>query len=221
MQICRQGNGHYLSGINNQDFFFEEGNVKLITDGCSSGLYSEVGSKFFCQLFSKLPTRFDVNKFEENVEIVFNKICSLNGHTSRADFENFILNNMLFTIIACFELEDRFVVKFIGDGYIVSINSSNLLSYIRLNYGKAPPYYSYNKIKTDIYPKKLNFKCFEFSKSEFKKIGIASDGIAPIAEKRIDESFDDFFLGKDSLYTPEGIINSNHSLFYDDVTILF
>ena len=33
MQICRQGNGHYLDGLNNQDFFFREANVMLITDG--------------------------------------------------------------------------------------------------------------------------------------------------------------------------------------------
>lgn len=221
MQICRQGNGHYLSGINNQDFFFAEKSVKLITDGCSSGSFSEVGTRLFCQLFSTLETRFEVDKFEENVKEVFARICALTGEDSGEAFSNFIIDNMLFTIIACFELEDRFIVKFIGDGYIITVNAENLVSFIRLNYGKAPPYYSYNMIQTNTYPSELGFKTFEFSKSDFKKVGIASDGVAPIAEKRISESFDDFFLGKKSIYTPEGIIKANHSSFYDDVTILF
>ena len=221
MQICRQGNGHYLDGLNNQDFFFEEGPLKLITDGCSSGRFSEVGTRLFCQLFSTLETRLDVSKFEENVEAVFQKIRTLVCENAQDGFANFIHDNMLFTIIACFELEDKFIVKFIGDGYIVTVNSHDLVSYIRLFYGKAPPYYSYNIIESGIYPEKLCFKTFEFSKNDFKKVGIASDGIAPIAEKKISESFDNFFLGKKTVYSPEGIIRSNQSAFYDDVTILF
>lgn len=221
MQLCRQGNGHYSSGLNNQDFFYAEGNLKLITDGCSEGRFSEVGTRLFCQLFSKLETRFDPDKFEENVETVFTQICSIYHPQSEDEVSNFIVDNMLFTIIACFETEEQFIIKFIGDGYIVTVNSEDLVSYIRLFYGKAPPYYAYNKLSTTVYSKNLDFKTFEFSKKDFKRVGIASDGIAPIAEKRIDEDFDSFFQGKKSKYSPEGIINSHHTLFYDDVTILF
>ena len=218
MQICRQGNGHYLDGLNNQDFFFREANVMLITDGCSSGRFSEVGTRLFCQTFSRLESRLDLNCFEDNVKAVFDKVLAFSGKQSHKDF---IVDNMLFTIIACFELEDKYVVKFIGDGYIITINKEDLLSYIRLSYGKAPPYYSYNIIQTDAYSKPLKFKTWEFSKQDFKKIGIASDGIAPIVDGKVKPSFEDFFLNKKTIYTPEGVIKSNHSSFYDDVTILF
>ena len=219
MKICRQGNGHYLNGLNNQDFCYMEENLKLITDGCSAGKFSEVGTRLFVQLFSKLDNRFDVDKFESNVEKVFSKISSLTGVSSK-DKAEFIANNMLFTIIACFELDDKFVVKFIGDGYIVTVNSMDMVSYTRLFYGKHPPYYAYNKLNSQLYSEKLKFKTFEFDKKHFKQVGIASDGISPIAEKKISDSFDPFILGKDSKYTAEGVIQSNKSMFFDDITIL-
>ena len=221
MQICRQGNGHYCSGLNNQDFFLADKNLLLITDGCSSGQFSEVGTRLFAQIFSQLDNKHDCNKFEENVETVFTRICSLSENSSSEKLTQFIVDNMLFTIIACFELEDRFVVKFIGDGYIITLNSQNLVSYIRLSYGKRPPYYAYNKVPAGMYSKPLSFKTFEFSKQDFKKVGIASDGFAPIAEKRIADDFRPYFLGKKSEYSPEGIIRSNNNLFSDDVTILW
>ena len=219
MKICRQGNGHYLNGLNNQDFCYAEGPLKLITDGCSSALFSEVGTRLFAQQFGILEERFDVNKFEENVETVFNKIFSMFTNDSKAK-EDFIVNNMLFTIIACFELDDKWIIKSMGDGYIITLNDENTVSYIRLFYGKTPPYYAYNKLNTSIYSEPLRFKTFEFPKNCFKKIGIASDGFSPIVEKKIPESFETFILGTDSKYTPEGIIKSSQSSFFDDITIL-
>lgn len=219
MQICRQGNGHYLSGLNNQDFCYMDKNLKLITDGCSAGLFSEVGTRLFVQQFSHLANRFDVNSFETNVEKAFESISHI-ASGSVEERNEFITNNMLFTIIACFELEDKFVVKFIGDGYIITVNQQKMVSYIRLFYGKTPPYYAYNKLPTSIYKDKLEFKTFEFPKKLFKMVGIASDGIQPIAEKKIDVNFDACILGEEKKYSPEGIIKSNHSSFFDDVTIL-
>lgn len=219
MKICRQGNGHYLSGLNNQDFCYMENNLKLITDGCSSGLFSEVGTRLFIQRFLHLNTRFDVDMFEHNVEQTFSSICT-SITNSKEERDEFITNNMLFTIIACFELEDKFVVKFIGDGYIITVNNNDMVSYIRLFYGKTPPYYAYTKIPTQSYSQELKFKTFEFPKSVFKNIGIASDGFSPIAENKIGEDFTPFILGTSSKYTPEGIIRSYQSSFYDDVTIL-
>lgn len=220
MQICRQGNGHYLSGLNNQDFCYMEKNLKLLTDGCSEGKFSEVGTRLFHQFFSLLDSRFDVNKFEENVEATFSKITSLFSDMGEQNTTDFIVNNMLFTIIACFELEDKFIVKYIGDGYIVTVNSNNMVTYIRLSYGKTPPYYAYNVLATNTYKDKLEFKTFEFSKEDFKKVGLASDGIMPIVEKRIADDFDPFILGTETKYTPEGIIKSNHTSFFDDITIM-
>lgn len=220
MQICKQGNGHYLDGINNQDFCYMEKNLKLLTDGCSEGKFSEVGTRLFNQCFSLIENRFEVDKFEENVKQTFIRISSMLYDKGEEKIKEFIVNNMLFTIIACFELEDKFVVKCIGDGYIITVNSEDTVSYIRLFYGKKPPYYAYNFLSTDSYKNGLEFKTFEFSKESFKNIGLASDGIAPIVDKRIDEDLTPFILGQETKYTPEGIIKSNQSSLYDDITIL-
>ena len=218
MQICRQGNGHYLNGINNQDFYYMEKNLKLLMDGCSEGKFSEVGTRLFYQYFSLLPDRFNLEKFEENVEKTFCKISSL--FSDLGDETQFIVDNMLFTIVACFELEDKFVVKYIGDGYIITVNSHYMVSYIRLSYGKTPPYYAYNFISTSTYERGLKFKTFEFSKEYFRNVGLASDGMLPIVDRKIVENFDKFILGTEKTYTPEGIIKSNQGDFFDDVTIL-
>ena len=220
MQICRQGNGHYLNGINNQDFCYKQGNLKLLTDGCSEGKFSEVGTRLFIQCFSMLESKFEVDKFEENVQKTFSKILSLFSDKGEDKVIEFIINNMLFTIIACYELDDKFVVKYIGDGYIITVNSNDMVSYIRLSYGKTPPYYAYNYLSTNAYNKKLDFKTFEFSKEDFKNVGLASDGLMPIVDGKIKESFDTHILGIDKIYTPEGIIKSNQSSFFDDITIL-
>lgn len=220
MQICKQGNGHYLNGINNQDFYYAEKNLKLIMDGCSEGAFSEVGTRLFYQFFRELEDRFSVEKFEENVGKVFSQIMDFFAKSGTKDVSKFIVDNMLFTIIACFELEDKYVLKYIGDGYIVTVNSSDMVSYIRLSYGKTPPYYAYNILDTGTYSQELKFKSFEFSKEDFKKIGIASDGIAPIVDKKVSDDFEKVILGKELRYTPEGIIKSNHTSFFDDVTIL-
>lgn len=220
MRICKQGNGHYVNDINNQDFYYADQNLKMVMDGCSEGKFSEVGTRLFAQFFEELDNRFDVQRFEKNVDEIFSKIVKIFSKYSGKDTKQFVVDNMLFTILACFELEDRFVVKFIGDGYIVAINNNDMVSYIRLSYGKTPPYYAYNMLKTENYDKKLEFKTFEFSKKDFKKIGIASDGFAPIVEKKISDDFESIILQKDKKYTPEGVIKSNHTSFFDDVTIL-
>ena len=189
INICRQGNGHYLNGINNQDFYYAEKNLKMIMDGCSEGRFSEVGTRLFYQFFCELEDKFNPNKFEENVKKVFDKMISFFGGSSSDCANKFIVDNMLFTIVACFEVEDRFVVKYIGDGYIITINSEDMLSYIRLSYGKMPPYFAYNFLDTGIYSEKLEFKTLEFLKEDFKKVGIASDGITPIVKKNTNRRF--------------------------------
>ena len=79
INICRQGNGHYLNGINNQDFYYAEKNLKMIMDGCSEGRFSEVGTRLFYQFFCELEDKFNPNKFEENVKKVFDKMISFFG----------------------------------------------------------------------------------------------------------------------------------------------
>lgn len=50
MIISSQGFGHFVKGINNQDFGIESSRAILILDGCSGAPYAEVGTKMFAQI---------------------------------------------------------------------------------------------------------------------------------------------------------------------------
>ena len=222
MKISRQGYTHYSDGINNQDFYYTEGNMKMILDGCSDSKYSEIGTRLFVQLFATLPNRTKLECFEENVKYVFDKLLEQFKfwYKSQEDLENFIMDNLLFTIVACFETENSFVVKLFGDGYVVTENHNDCVSYIKHYYGRRPTYYVYKYcelIPNNIF-KEYEFKTFTFSKEDFKEVGIASDGIAPIVKYDSLKTFDDIITSKlKSDYTAEGVILSNIQSFGDDV----
>lgn len=226
MTISKQGDGHYQDGINNQDFFyFKEGeNLKMVLDGCSQAKYSEVGTRLFVQLFSLLPNRLDLECFEENVKKTFDNLLESFKllYPTQEALEDFIMDNLLFTILACFETEDSFIVKMFGDGYIVTVNNQDRVSYLKYYYGRRPPYFVYKYCSLsdcDVF-KDYNFKTYTFSKKDFKKVGIASDGIAPIARGDLKQNFDNMIVSElDVDYKAESLITANVYLFQDDVTI--
>lgn len=222
MIVNSQGFKHFLNHINNQDFAYETSRMLLVLDGCSDGKYSEVGTRLFIQLFSRKEENDSVEKFESNVKEVFEDIIKMMRvfYPNQESFEkNFIMENMLFTIIACFELEDKFIVKMFGDGYIIAQNVYNELSYIKFSYGECPPYFAYtycNQIE-DFF-KHYKFKTFEFDKSIFKTVGIASDGILPIVKEL--KHMDIHICNANNVALKSAIRLSNQS-FGDDVTIAF
>lgn len=225
MLISKQGFGHYNAGINNQDFCFEENGFKILADGCSEGKFSEIGTRLFMQIFASLPDHAKLEKFEENVETTFQKILEFFSSiwTNPDQYQEAITNNLLFTIVACFELEDRFVVKMLGDGYIVTVNRHRNVSFLKYFFGKCPPYFAYHYCEhlQDERFKNYTFKTFEFLKTDFLKVGIATDGIEPIAKGLLKNSFDVFLQSEqDVVFSAEGIILANMNLFFDDVTIL-
>lgn len=222
MEINKQGHGHYLDGINNQDFFYKEENLKMVLDGCSDADYAEIGTRLFVQLFKLLEDRLNIDKFEDNVKQVFDELLDKFSfwYKTQEELEDFIMDNLLFTIIGCFETEEEYIVKIFGDCYIVTVNQNDRVSYIKCYYGKLPPYYAY-KYCVDTPFKESNFKTFKFSKKEFKKVGIASDGIAPLARGDFKTNFDSLLVSKiPADYSMEGVILSNRSFFDDDVTFL-
>lgn len=221
MLINLQGYGHFQDGKNNQDFGFEEENMILIVDGCTECEYSESGGRMFAQLFKQLPEHDNPNKFEQNIKVTFNSIIkwAKGWFPKDEELENFIEDNYLFTILACFKQEDKFIVKLYGDGYIVTINNKNMLSFIRLNYGKRPPYYAYNycsKDTRDIY-KNYNFREFVFPSKDFKNVGIATDGLQPIAKGFV-STFENIILKDGTQNQAKVAIEQNHYMFSDDVT---
>ncbi len=238
------GNTHAVKNKNNQDYFFKDSKVKVVLDGCSLGddfekSNTEVGTKLFASIFSMIPEekRDDPNMFEENVEGVFKQMLTainIKRETRSKSEVELALSLFSFTIIACFELEDGFVVKTMGDGYIISKNKSNQISYMKLEYeGNCPPYYIYNCFDGLIEEKgKIAFETYRFSKEHFSNIGVASDGISVLVDGNglsVDDIFrmDGFLLNLDWLPAPGcnnrivNIIGRNKVHFYDDVTILF
>lgn len=221
MLINSQGFEHFLQHVNNQDYFYETPRMLLVLDGCSSGKYSEVGTRLFTQLFSRKEENDSVEKFESNVKEVFDELVEMmrKYYPDQESLENeFIMENLLFTIIACFDCEDKFIVKMFGDGYIITQNEWNHLSYMKFSYGKCPPYFAYKyceHLTPNIF-KNYEFKTFEFDKKTFKSVGIASDGILPIVKGSA--QMDTYILKKDCVGLQMAIRMQNQA-FADDVTI--
>ena len=117
MIVSKLGCSHYSGGINNQDFYYSEDNLKMVLDGCSEAKYSEIGTRLFTQLFSTLPDKLKLERFESNIKITFDNLLEKLKfwYPDQKSLDDFIIDNLLFTILACFETEDSFVVKMFGD----------------------------------------------------------------------------------------------------------
>lgn len=220
MIITSQGFGHFTQGLNNQDFGIETSRMLLILDGCSEAKYSEVGTRLFAQLFSRKEEFDSVEKFEDNVKSFFDDLLEMMKKyypTKDALEKDFIMENLLFTIIACFETKTHYIVKLFGDGYVITQNNRNCISYIKFSYGKCPPYFAYKYCNAENFSQ-YQFKTFTFDKKKFPKVGIATDGIMPIAKGEIKGLEDNSIINGNEVLTAFGI-NAQRQSFYDDVTI--
>lgn len=222
MVINLQGFGHFQDDINNQDFALETSNMILLLDGCSGSRYSEAGTRLFSQLFFTLPDAENVEKFEENVKTTFDRLIEQLKvwYPDSYSLESFILENLLFTIIACFNMEDSYIVKIFGDGYIVTQNILDKISYIKFSYGEKPPYFAYKYCLETIEARefdKYEFQKFIFDKKSFKRVGIATDGIKPIANEYV-KGFDELLIKKAFSKSNEMIIRRSRQKFYDDTS---
>ncbi len=220
MILTTQGFGHFTNGINNQDFGIESGKMLLVLDGCSAAKYAEAGTRLFGQLFSRKEEWDNLDKFEDNVKSVFDDIIRMaeKYYPDQNSLErDFIMENLLFTIIACFEQENQYVVKLFGDGYIATQNIKGAVSYVKFSYGKCPPYYAYKYCTLpNLDFSEYEFKTFCCKKDEFQKVAIATDGIQPIVlnnEKDFDKGFATGNIGLMEL-----VVKGGRTGFQDDVT---
>lgn len=223
MIISSQGFGHFANGMNNQDFGMELKRMSIVLDGCSGAKYSEVGTRLFTQIFMKKEECENVEKFEDNVKSVFDEIIEMmkRYYNTPEDFEReFIMENLLFTIIACFETENEYIVKVFGDGYIITQNINENISYMKLSYGKCPPYFAYRycNLPEGKDFKDYNFKTFNFDKKKFIKVAVATDGIVPIVKGEVQGI--DNCIATENTSLAEMIIKTQKQKFYDDVTIV-
>ena len=233
MIISSQGFGHFVQGLNNQDFGSETSRMLLVLDGCSGAKFSEVGTRLFTQLFLRKEECDNPDKFENNVKEIFDDLTSrmekfykkCEDHEEHEDSKNhedfeeeFIMENLLFTIIACFETDDEYIVKLFGDGYIITQNIRGNISYMKFSYGKCPPYFAYKYCKdTQAEYNDYEFKTFHFDKKVFSNVVIASDGIMPFAKGEV-KGIDEAISEKNSSKIITAIKN-NRKIFDDDVTM--
>ena len=254
VKISKTGAEHIRCSVNNQDFAFSFMNLKAVADGCGSGKHSEVGTRLFGQLFAREVVLFidcvkrrnpaklrkyvnirnisDLEAHIRNKEIpeeafigivntVIEKMLSICNDTA------FVFENYCFTILACLEYEDEFVVYSCGDGFIIKENLEEI-SFEKLDDGEYPAYYIYNWIDPEKligYKEGVEFKVSRYSKKDYINIGVASDGL---------RFFDDLyepeqFKFKDNLSVAKSaqiqmLINRNNqkrSVFQDDISICF
>lgn len=254
VKVCKAGTEHSRCNVNNQDFAFSFMNLKAVSDGCGSGKHSEIGSHLFGQLLAREVSLFigyvntknavklfnyikggniqelaeSLNKgeFPEEafigiVNAVFEKMLSICNETA------FIFENYCFTILACFEYENEFVVYSCGDGFIIKEDREGI-TFDKLDDGEYPAYYVYNWIDPSNlkdYKKGVEFKVTRYCKTDYINVGVASDGL---------RFFDDLFepekykfrnnlsIGKGAQI--EMLINKNnkeYSTFKDDISICF
>ncbi|MDO4283409.1 MAG: hypothetical protein Q4D02_07205 [Clostridia bacterium] len=229
--INKMGSLHVFEDIANQDYFLAVDNIKMVLDGCSKDengewLKSEVGVKLFSQLFERLPKdiRNNPELLETCVNLIFDKLISL------ATDKSFISQNFCFTILIVYELEEKFVVKYCGDGYIITrkknvSEAEDELEYISLesecNEG-CPKYYVYNYISSKLYSEGVSFKTKEFSKEEYENVGIASDGLRYLLDlgfpvkSKLDENLLNDKAGRIRVQ-----IARNYDSIKDDITICY
>lgn len=217
--VNKLGSDHFAEERNNQDFCVSLPNVKIVLDGCGSQRFSEVGTRLFAQLFTEyMPETINETNFEERVKITFALLTHIFPK------EEYYASNLSFTILACFETEEEFVVYSCGDGYIIT-DDGEKIDFIKLDDGEYPKYYIYNYVNKENlqeYKEGVSFTTHHFPKTEVKNVGVATDGLRfyedlSILEKnKLVQALQEGKEGKIKI-----LINRNHLIFKDDITICF
>lgn len=225
--LSKIGSDHLWCSKNNQDYFLICDNIqvdntavslKMVLDGCGSGNNSEVGSQLFSQLFNSLPNeqKLDYNLFENNVDLIMKKLLAI------SDSASFIGNNLFFTILCVFELEDRFITKVCGDGYVITHKGDNI-EYLCFDNGEYPKYYLYNYLPENCrgqYTDGVTFETQEFFKTEYTNVGVATDGFRYVFDISDIEQYKlQTLLADKKTEKIEMLVNRNQQKFKDDVTI--
>ena len=111
--------------------------IGIVTDGCSSGKYSEVGAKLFTPYISDALTNIirlvGIDGLANHLTLaVIDKMRSFVNEFSYNDDVNFICDNLLFTIIGFVIYRGQFISFRFGDGYVNGnlIDENNIPNYI-------------------------------------------------------------------------------------------
>ncbi len=236
------GSYHIEYGINNQDSGFEYKNVNCVIDGCSEGKHSEVGAILFAKKLQELVINLeslnnlnirvdlsDIIKIYEKIKNVITRcsptILSLNYN----DYLRDMINYMCFTILYLEELKDAWILHICGDGYIILEDKNEIITFHEIDHSETPMYLAYSYIDKEhvglLENAKLGFKTYKFSKSEYKALGIASDGLRFVVGSEYEDNFKDLIKNRKKFVIMRKInqINNQHKnvggFFKDDLTI--
>ena len=211
MFINKVGMEHLESGMNCQDYGFVGEHSSYVCDGCSGGKHSEVGAKLFCH-FMRDPCAVTVTTFDNIVNFLGKEPQTLKNYCS-------------FTILRLEEEREDFLITYCGDGYIILQDHDGDITFEELSDGEYPKYYIYNYIAPEYlkhYKDGVSFSQKTYSKEEYAKVGIASDGLRYIlqADEELKQEFINCLKSGKELKT-KLFFNRNHKIFKDDVTIVF
>lgn len=216
MLINKIGALHLEYGANCQDAGRDLPGLKIVCDGCSEGLHSEVGSKLFTLY---LPWYLERYISTNAVERLFGRL---------ADFFDGDPDNMKhylsFTILIANELPTLFLVSYCGDGYIIAQRNDGEIEFIKIDCGDYPEYYIYNfipKNRLSKYHEGVAVHVREFRKSEYRRIGVASDGLRYALEDDEIRPLLIQYLKEDKPVKIKRLINKYQHIFKDDITIAF
>lgn len=217
MIINKIGSEHISNNINNQDTYMVYKSVSVVCDGCSAGKHSEVGAKLFC-LRLRDWLEYNCNSYSDVMYCV---------HKSMREVVEFVgkrnaLDYLCFTIMVLVEEEESFSVGTLGDGSILKLDNNGLLDIENIDNNNTPNYLIYDYIPEQIPDeyKRVSEEGFKFSKSEYKSIGIASDGLQYYKNSPEHALFYEDLRNKKQASIARNI-NRNASFFKDDITIIF
>lgn len=211
MFINKIGMEHVEIGMNCQDYGYSEEYYPIICDGCSDGNHSEVGAKLYCYL---------VGDCRLTKEKAFLKMINLFGDSPKV-----LKDYLSFTILELMSTPDDFIIHYCGDGYIILQDHNGNITFDELSDGEYPKYYIYNYIDKEHlkhYKDGVSFSQKTFSKEDYAKVGIASDGLRFIlqADEELKQEFINCLKSGKEIKT-KLFINRNHKIFRDDITIVF
>lgn len=217
MFINKIGMEHLESGMNCQDYGFSDSINGIICDGCSEGKHSEVGAKLFCYFMDSVLGTTDIYWVDE----VFHRMVEFLYRDKIQALKDF----MSFTILTVSSTYEGWRIDYCGDGYIILQDHDGNITFEELSDGEYPKYYIYNYIAPEYlkhYKDGVSFSQKTYSKEEYAKVGIASDGLRYIlqADEELKQEFANCLKSGKELKT-KLFINRNHKIFKDDVTIVF
>lgn len=208
---------------------------KLVCDGCGEGKHSEVGAKLYT-LLNKAPI-VDLNTALDSIVRLLTQ--SSDDKSLFMPMQKLKINPQVikdyccFTILDVWDMDDleypedsHFLVYYCGDGYIITQDHDDDINFIKLDDGDYPKYMAYNYLDKEHlsqYKEGVSFERESYNKSEFKNVGVASDGIRFILNHEDKDLVNEFteILKSGKENRMKRFINKHQQIFKDDVTISF